>query len=116
MLRPIDQWYNNKEEPGKSCLQFMRQYILKRDNCITEAWKYGMPFFCYKEKMFCYLWMHKKFHQPYLGIVEGIKVTHPMLLAEKRARMKILLLDPSKNLPMKTINAVMKEVLSLYKK
>lgn len=82
---------------------------------ITEAWKYGMPFFCYKGKMFCYLWLHKKYGQPYIGIVEGKKVDHPDLLQEKRARMKILLLDPGTDLPLKKINAILKQILALYK-
>ena len=59
MLRPIDEWYNQKEEPLKSCLQFLRGHILQQDKAITEAWKYGMPFFCIKGKMFCYLWNTK---------------------------------------------------------
>jgi len=51
--------------------------------------------------MFCYLWVHKKYGKPYLGIVEGKKIKHPDLLTEKRARMKILLIDPEKDLPAK---------------
>ena len=115
MLRPIDNWYLQKEEPLKTCLQFLRAHILKQDPNITEAWKYGMPFFCYRGKMFCYLWVHKKFHQPYIGIVEGAKVNHPGLIQEKRARMKILLLDPAKNIPLKKVNLVLKQAIVLYK-
>jgi Domain of unknown function (DU1801) len=115
MLRPIDNWFLQKEEPVKSCLQFMRQHILSSDGHITEAWKYGMPFYCYKGKMCCYLWVHKKYQQPYIGIVEGAAVQHPDLLQEKRARMKILLLDAKKDLPLQKINSILKQVLELYK-
>jgi hypothetical protein len=114
MLRPIDQYLLQKEEPIKSCLQFMRAHILGQHNGITEAWKYGMPVYCYKGKMFCYLWVHKKYGQPYIGFVEGSRLDHPDLLTEKRARMKILLLDPEKDLPMKKINLLLKQVLALY--
>jgi hypothetical protein len=116
MLRPIDQYFSQKEEPVKSCLQYMRTRILELDSAVTEAWKYGMPFYCYNGKMFCYLWVHKKIGQPYLGIVEGGKIYHPDLLQEKRARMKILLIDPYKDLPVKKIDAILKKVLQLYKK
>ncbi len=115
MLRPIDNWYLQKDEPLKTCLQFLRAHILKQDSNITEAWKYGMPFFCYRGKMFCYLWVHKKFHQPYIGIVEGAKINHPDLIQEKRARMKILLLDPGTYIPLKKVNLVLKQVIALYK-
>lgn len=115
MLRPIDEWFLHKEEPNKSCLQFMRAYILALDPHITEAWKYGMPFFCYKGKMCCYLWVHKKDHLPYLGIVEGKMIDHPDLVQEKRARMKILFLDPNKDIPVRKINGILKQMLALYK-
>ena len=60
MLNSIDHFYLQKEEPVKSCLLALRDIILMQDNHITAVWKYGMPFFCYREKMFCYLWVHKK--------------------------------------------------------
>ncbi len=73
-----------------------------------------MPFYCYRGKRFCYLWVHKKFNQPYLGIVDGNKIDHPDLLKENRSRMKILLIDPAKNIPVKKINAILKEALLFY--
>ena len=116
MLSPIDTWYEKQEEPAKSCLQFMRAHILKMDPGLTEALKYGMPFFCYKGKMFCYLWVHKEKHWPYLGIVDGKLIDHPDLVQEKRARMKILMIDPHKNIPVRKIDAILKEMLELRKK
>ena len=115
MLRPIDEYFLQQEEPVRSCLQYLRLHILKQDPDITEAWKYRMPFYCYKGKMCCYLWVHKTLHQPYIGIVEGKVIDHPDLVQEKRARMKILLLDPGKDLPIKKINTILNDVLALYK-
>lgn len=94
----------------------LREIIMMQDNNISATWKYGMPFFCYKGKMFCYLWVHKEFQQPYLGIVEGKRLNHPKLLAEKRSRMKIILFDSSKDLPVKTIETILQQALNLYKK
>src|SRR5882724_11854517 len=108
-MRPIDNYFLQKEEPVRSCLQFMREHLLGFDKRITEAWKYGMPFYCIHGKMFCYLWVRKKFKQPYLGIVEGGKINHPDLLQEKRARMKILLLDATKDIPLRKVNSILKE-------
>ena len=115
MLRPIDVYFLKKEEPNRSCLQFLRTFIPQLSEEITEEWKYGMPFYYYKRKMFCYLWVHKKFGQPYIGIVEGAKMNHPELLQEKRARMKILLVDPQKDIPVKKIKTILREALSFYK-
>ena len=115
MLRPIDNYFLHLKEPDKTCLQFLRSLILNQDTHITETWKYGMPMYCYGKKMFCYLWTHKKFHQPYIGIVEGRRIHHADLIAENRARMKILLIDPGRDIPVKKIEAILKETLALYK-
>ena len=115
MLNAIDNYFLNKEEPVKSCLVFLRAHILKQDKNITEAWKYRMPFYCYKGKMFCYLWVHKKHLQPYIGIVEGVKINHPDLIQEKRARMKILLIDANKDIPVRKINSILKTTLTFYR-
>lgn len=52
---------------------------------------------------------------PYLRIVEGKQLSHPNLLIEKRWRMKIMLLDPTRDLPIKTIKSILKEALDLYR-
>ncbi len=70
-------------------------------------------FFCLRGKMLCYLWVHQKNHQPYLGIVEGNKITHPKLIAENRSRMKIMLIDPTRDLPIRTIHFILKMALKL---
>lgn len=113
MLKPADNWFMLREEPAKSCLQFLRQFILEYDSNLTEAWKYGMPMYYYKGKMFCYLWMHKKNGQPYLGIVDGNLIDHPALLQEKRARMKILLFDPEKDVDLRILRSLLKKMISL---
>lgn len=114
MLHPQQEFYQQQPEPLKGCLLAMHTIILSLDKNIHPAWKYGMPFFCHKEKMFCYLWIHKQHGLPYLGIVEGKKIEHPDLLLEKRSRMKILLIDPAKDLPVKTIKQILKQALKFY--
>ncbi len=114
-MSEIDNFYLQKDEPVKSCLLALREIILSQDKDITDVWKYGMPFFCYKGKMFCYLWVHKKYHQPYIGIVEGKRFDHPDLIIEKRSRMKIMLIDASQDLPIKTIEIILQQAISFYK-
>jgi hypothetical protein len=115
MLSEIDNFFLEKDEPVKSCLLFLRDHILNYDKGITEAWKYKMPFYCYKGKMFSYLWVHKRNGLPYIGIVEGRKIDHPLLIQEERARMKIMLIDPSTDMPLETINEILKTAIRLYK-
>ncbi|MCF6352841.1 MAG: DUF1801 domain-containing protein [Cyclobacteriaceae bacterium] len=73
-------------------MQALRAHILAFDPQIIEAWKYRLPFFLYKKKMFCYFWADKKTGLPYIGIVEGRNIDHPMLEQGNRKRMKIILL------------------------
>jgi hypothetical protein len=113
MLREIDDFFIQKDEPVKGCLLFLRNHILNYNKNITEAWKYKMPFYFYNGKMFCYLWVHKKNSLPYLGVVDGKKIDHPGLIIENRSRMKILLIDPAADIPTATINTILKAALDL---
>ncbi|HEX7757389.1 MAG TPA: DUF1801 domain-containing protein [Niabella sp.] len=110
-----DNFYLQQDEPIKGCLLALRQIILSQDKEVTNAWKYGMPFFCYKGKMFCYLWLHKSYKQPYIGIVEGKLFDEPFLIQEKRSRMKIMLLDPNEDLSLKTIETILQKAINFYK-
>jgi hypothetical protein len=111
----LDNFYLQQPEPTQGCLLALRKIILKQDLNITAEWKYKMPFFCYKGKMFCYLWVHKKLRQPYIGIVEGKRFEHPDLIIEKRSRMKIMLLDANKDLPVSVIEDIIQKALDLYR-
>ena len=108
-------YYLNKKEPNKSCLLALRSIILNQDKYVTETQKWGMPCFCYKKKMFCYLWTDKKTDEPYILMVEGKYLTHPELEEGKRSRMKIFRVNPNKDLPIKTIEIILQKALDLYR-
>jgi hypothetical protein len=114
-MKQLDDFYLDQDEPIKETFLALREIILKQDKDITHVLKYGMPFFCYKGKMFCYLWIHKKFKKPYLAIVEGKYFDEPFLLQETRSRMKIMLLNADQDLPLEQIEAVLIKALNLYK-
>lgn len=114
MLRPIDQYFQQQEEPIAGCLFSLRNYLLHYHPDLQEAWKYRMPFYCYKGKMCCYLWVHRQYNKPYLGIVEGKRLDDPELLQEKRSRMKILLIEPGEDLPIEKISSLLEKVISFY--
>ena len=115
MLRDIDNYFLEKEEPVKSCLLFLRDHLINFDSNITEAWKYRMPFYCYKGKMLCYLCVHEKKGLPYLGIVEGRKIDHPLLIQESRSRMKIMFIDPERDIPVEVVDEILKTAINFYK-
>lgn len=59
--------------------------------------------------MFCYLWKDKKTSEPYIGIVHGSLIDHPMLLQGDRKRMKILPLSTSTDIPVDMIIDILTE-------
>ena len=115
MLEEFHNYYLNKEEPNKSCLLALRDIILNQDTNVTETQKWGMPCFCYKKKMFCYLWTDKKTGEPYILMVEGKYLNYPELEEGDRTRMKIFRVNPNKDLPLKTIENILQEALDLYR-
>ncbi len=115
MIRETDKYYLNKEEPNRSCLLALREIILKQDDDISETRKWGMPCFCYKKKIFCYLWIDKKTNEPYLLMVEGKHLNYPELEIGDRSRMKIFRVSPNKNLPISFIKSLLNKALNLYR-
>ena len=85
------------------------------DSNITHSLKYGMPFFCYNQKMFCYLWIDKKTNDPYIGFVEGNRMAHPKLEQGNRARMKIFNVNPRIDIDIVTITMLLNEALDFYR-
>lgn len=115
MPEQLHNYYLNKEEPNKSCLLALRDIILNQDANITETQKWGMPCFCYKKKMFCYLWTDKKTSEPYILMVEGKYLDHSKLEQGERSRMKVFSVNPNKDLPIKTIETILQKALDLYR-
>ena len=115
MLGAIDKFYLEKEEPLKSCLLALKEIIINLDENISTAWKYKVPFFCYKGKMFCYLWIDKKTKEPYIGVVEGNRIEHPSLEQGNRKRMKIMRVNPNEDFPVETIELILNQALNFYR-
>ncbi|MFY7964347.1 MAG: DUF1801 domain-containing protein [Chitinophagaceae bacterium] len=115
-MTPLDNFYMKQEEPIKSCFLALKQIILMQHNDITNVWKYGGSFFALNGKAFCYLWVHKKLQQPYIGFMKGYAMTNPNLLSEKRTQIKIMLFDTNNDLPITEIKNAITEAIELCKK
>ncbi|GAA5219693.1 DUF1801 domain-containing protein [Membranihabitans marinus] len=115
MQSEIELFYNQHSTINNSCLLALRHIILKQDPDITETRKYGMPCFCFKKKMFCYLWTDKKTTEPYILFVEGQHLHDPALETGNRARMKILRINPKADLDIQTIEDLLNQALDLYR-
>jgi len=115
MIREIDQFYYQQEEPNRSCLLALRSLILEKDPDVSETRKWGMPCFSYKKKMFCFLWTDKLSNDPYILFVEGKHLDHPLLEKGSRSRMKILRIKAHEDIPIRTIKPLLDKALNLYR-
>ncbi|MCT4580689.1 MAG: DUF1801 domain-containing protein [Flavobacteriales bacterium] len=114
MISDLDLFYEKQEEPNKSCFLALRSIIQSLDPNITEAYKYKLPFFLYKNKMFCYLWKDKQTNFPYIGVVKGNEIDHPLLEQGNRKKMKVLSISPNEDIPIEALEAILKTAINLY--
>lgn len=115
MIKQLDNFYLSLEEPIQGCLLALRTIILKQDENISETLKWGIPCFCYKNRMFCFLSYEPKTQEPYLLVVEGFRLQHPLLIAAGRKRMKHISFDPEEDLPIESILEILNAALELYR-
>jgi hypothetical protein len=112
-MKDIDIYFDQKAEPVKGSLAALRQFILSYADGVSEVWRYQMPFYCIDGKRFCYLWVDKKRHQPYIGFVDGREMEHSALISEKRSRMKIFIVDPTENWDQDTISLLLDQAINI---
>ncbi len=114
MSKTAEDFYSSQSEPNRSCFYALREIILDYDEHLSETMKYGMPCFTYIKKHFCYLWYEKETGNPYILIVEGNKIDHPLLISGTRKRMKTLPIDPNADIPVSLIYEILDLQLPLY--
>ncbi len=100
-------YFHKQEEPARSTLVWLRAHIKAQHPELTEAVRYGMPFFDLDGKMFCYLWCSSTKGEPYIGFVDGAIIDHPALVQGDRKRMKVFMVDPTKDAPVRSLNEVL---------
>lgn len=113
-MKEIDLYYFQQDEPNQGCLLALRNIILEQSEKITESKKWGIPCFSFHNKMLCFLSINKKTQQPYLLMVKGTQLTHPELEQGNRSKMKIFTVNPNEDIPVITIEDILKEAITFY--
>lgn len=107
MLTELESFFRLKPEPQQSCLYFLRSIITNFDPEIRETYKWKLPFYTLKGKMFCYLWIDKKNDQPYICFTKGNELDHPLLVQGERKKMKAFYVDPYEDIDVKTLTELL---------
>ena len=113
MQDQLTNFYLDQEEPLRGTLLALHDYLLALHPAMSVAWKWSAPFFLYKGKTFCYLWIDKKTKNPYIGIVDGGLIEHPLLELGNRKRMKVLPIDPEEDFPLEAMEQIFGEALEI---
>lgn len=113
-MTDLDTFYFDKEEPVKGCLLALKNIIVQYNPEFKEKWYYRLPCFMYKNKIFCYLWIDKKTQFPYIAIGKGVRLEHPDLIQGKRTFVKLLMINPQEDIPIKKIYDIFDMAMKLY--
>ncbi len=112
MLTPLENYYLKQPEPIRECLLAMKEIILHISSKITHERKYQIPFFYYKGKKLCFLWVDRK--KPLLGFVQDRKLQPLVAGVKRRDTIETILLDPAADLPIELVTERLKEIMKLY--
>lgn len=111
----VDHYFESLAEPERSCLLFLRQFILNYSDTITEKRKFNTPFYYVNGKWMCFISYHPKLKEIYISFVDGFKMLHPQLVSEGRKKMKIFRVDASEDLDVKGLADILSLAIQLKK-
>lgn len=112
MLNPLENHFLKQPEPQQSCMLFLRKWLIEQG--LEEQYKYMTAMYYFKGKAFCYMTVSGKEKNLYLGFIKGHLMKHPKLEQEGRKQIKVIYLNPEKDLPIKTLNEIVKMAKKLY--
>jgi hypothetical protein len=112
-MQATHNFFHTLNEPYQSCLLFLRNFILESSGNISESWKFHTPFYYYRKKWIAFISYHPKTKIIYIAFVDGAKIFHPSLISEGRKKMKIIYIDPEKDIDVKALKVIIKEAISL---
>ncbi len=75
-MNPVEIYILKQDKSHQSILLFVRQIIFETFPEINEKFKYGIPFYYYKQKPFCYLNIPKKKKYVDVGFVKGFQLSN----------------------------------------
>lgn len=109
-----DAYYFKQPEPYQGCLLALKEIILNVSPHIGHRRMFQIPFFFYKDKKLCFLWVHRK--KLLLGFVEDKNIYKKVPGQRRKSKMTMLEIDPNADLPMKKILPALQKLIVRYDK
>ncbi len=110
----LDDFFLSKEEPLKSCLLYIRDYLNNHPFDLQESWKWSLPSYSYNGKHFCYIWIDKKTKMPYIGFKNSNLIEHDKLELGNRKLFKTFSIDPTTDIDVQSLDEIMELLKPLF--
>lgn len=112
MQSSVDHYFNGLEEPYRSCLLYLRSFILDFSEQLTERRSNNTPFYYYDKKSICFISYHPKTKEIYISFVNGYRINHPKLVSEGRKKMKVFRIEPDTDIDQKNLKIILSEAVA----
>lgn len=109
----VDHYFESLAEPERSCLLFLRRFILDYSDTITEKRKFNTPFYYVNGKWMCFISYNPKIKEIYISFVDGFRIHHRQLVSEGRKKMKIFRVDASVDVDVKSLGEILDKSVKL---
>ncbi|PBQ31487.1 hypothetical protein CNR22_06820 [Sphingobacteriaceae bacterium] len=113
MQNSVDHYFNSLEEPFRSCLLYLRTFLLGFSDEISEKRSNNTPFYYYRKKSIGFISYDPKTKDIYFSFTNGHKIEHPKLASEGRRKMKIFKVDPEKDVDIDNLREILNSALGL---
>jgi hypothetical protein len=112
MITALENYYLKQPEPIQGCLLALKDIILGLNTHITHQRKYQIPFFYYKDKKLCFLWIKGK--KLLLGFVEDKSIYPKVADIKRENRIEMIQINPNEDIPVELILQTLRERIRLY--
>jgi len=104
-------YYSKQPEPIQSCLLALKTLIMASNRELTHERRYQIPFFCFRGKKVCFLWVTRK--KVMVGFVEDSSLQPKVPGIKRKDRFETLLLDAGEDIPVELILERLTEKITL---
>lgn len=111
-----DNFFLSLDEPDKSCLLYLRDYIINFSDHITESWKNNTPFFYYNKKWMGFISYDRKTRIIYVSFTDGWQMSHKKLVSEGRKKAKIFHVKAERDIDIKSLGEIMRKAIAVKAK
>lgn len=113
-IAELDNYYLKHPEPIQGCLLALKSIILGVNKEISHERIYQIPFFCYKGKKLCFLWVNRK--KLLLGFVEDKSLFPKIPGVRSKDQFSTMIIDPNADLPLEIILKNLQDGIAKYER